>query len=137
MKYKKHSKRTVIAAGVVLVTIVCAILGFSTLHGIESEHNYADNFPLPQDQRHIKEIELKNVLRDYDKKNIAEAYVFLNGLDDLDDEITNAYITIIYQEKNPDIEMQREIKSLASEELELDIQDIYVDYIDFESYTSN
>lgn len=134
MKHKKHSKRTVIAAGVILVTIVCAILGFSTLHAIENEHNYADNYPLPQDQKHIKEIELKNVLCNYDKKNIAEAYVFLS---DLDDEITNAYITIICQEKNPNSEMQSGIKSLASEELGLDIQNIYIDYIDFESFTSN
>ena len=58
-------------------------------------------------------------------------------LSDLDDEITNAYITIICHEKNPSSEMQNEIKSLASENLELDIQNIYVDYIDFESFTSN
>lgn len=134
MKHKKHSKRTVIAASVIMVAIVCAILGFSTLHDIENEYNYADNYPLPQDQKHIKEIELKNVLRNYDKNNIAEAHVFLS---DLDDEITNAYITIICQEKNPNSEMQSGIKSLASEELGLDIQNIYVDYIDFESYTSN
>lgn len=134
MKHKKHSKKTVIAASVIMVAIVCAILGFSTLHDIENEYNYADNYPLPQDQKHIKEIELKNVLRNYDKKNIAEAYVFLS---DSDDEITNAYITIICQEKNPNSEMQGGIKSLASEELGLDIQNIYVDYIDFESYTSN
>lgn len=134
MKHKKHSKRTVVAAGVILITIVCTILGFSALQGIESEHNYADNYPLPQDQKNIKEIELKNVLCNYDKKNIVEAYVFLS---DLDDEITNAYITIICQEKNPSSEMQSGIKSLAAEELGLDLQNIYVDYIDFESFTSN
>lgn len=134
MKHKKHSTRTVIVASVILVTIVCAVLGLSTLHGIENEHAYADNYPLPQDQKRIKEIELKNVLRNYDKENIAEAYAFLS---DLDGEITNAYITIICQEKNPDSEMQSGIKSLASEELGLDIQNIYVDYIDIESFTSN
>lgn len=134
MKHKKHSKRTVVAAGVILITIVCTILGFSALQGIENEHNYADNYPLPQDQKNIKEIELKNVLCNYDKKNIVEAYVFLS---DLDDEITNAYITIICQEKNPSSEMQSGIKSLAAEELGLDLQNIYVDYIDFESFTSN
>lgn len=134
MKHKKHSKRTVVAAGVILSAIVCAILGFSALHGIENGHNYADNYPLSQDQKNIKEIELKKVLCNYDKKNIAEAYVFLS---DLDDEIINAYITIICQEKNPASEMQSGIKALASEELGLDIQNIYVDYIDLESFTSN
>lgn len=134
MKHKKHSKRTVIAASVILVTIVCAVLGFSTLRSVENEHNYADNFPLPQDQKHIKEIELKEALCNYDKKNIAKAYIYLS---DLDGEITDAYITIICQEKNPNSEMQSGIRSLASEELELDIQNIHVDYIDYETFTSN
>ena len=134
MKHKKYSKRTVIVASTILVTIVCAILGFSTLHGIENEHNYTDNFPLPQDQKNIKAIELGDTLRDYDKKNISKADVYLS---DLDGEITNAYITIICQEKNPDSEMQSGIKSLASEKLGLDIQNINVDYIDYETFTSN
>ena len=134
MKHKKFSKRTVIVASAILVTIVCAILGGNTLHGTENKHNYADNYPLPQDQKHIKEIELRNALRDYDKKNIVKAVVYLS---DLDGEITNAYISIMYQEKIPDSEMQSGIKSLASEELGLDIQNIYVDYIDLDSFTSS
>lgn len=134
MKHKKHSKRTVIVASSFLVTIVCAILGFSTLQGIENGYSYADNYPLPQDQKHIKEIELKNIICNYDKKSIAEAYAFLS---DSDGEITDAYITIICQGKTPDFEMQSGIKSLASEELELDVQNIYVDYVDFESFISN
>lgn len=52
-----------------------------------------------------------------------------------DGEITNANIAIAGQEKNPDSEMLSGIISLASEELELDIQNIYLDYIDFESLT--
>lgn len=134
MKHKKHSKRTVIAASVILAAFVCTILGFNTLHVIENKHNYADNYPLAQDQKNIKEIELTDALRNYDKKNIAEAYVFLS---DLDDEITNAYITVVCQEKNPNSEMQSGIKSLVSEELGLDNQNIYVEYIDVESYISN
>ena len=43
----------------------------------------------------------------------------------------------ICQEKNPNSELQSGIKSLASEELGLDIQNIYVDYMDLESFTSN
>lgn len=136
MKHKTYSKRTVIAASVILVTIVCAILGLSTLRGVEKisiGHNYADNFPLSQDQKRIKEIELIDVLRNYDKNNISEAYVFLG---DSDGEITNSSIMIICREKIPNIEMQSEIKSLVSEEIGLDIQNIYIDYMDFESFTS-
>ncbi len=134
MKYKKHSKRIVVAASVILAAVVCAILGFSTLRSIENQHDYADNYSLPQDQKNIKAIELRNALLDYDQKNVVEAYVFLS---DLDDEITKAYIMIICQEKNPNSELQSGIKSLASEELGLDIQNIYVDYMDLESFTSN
>ncbi len=134
MKYKKHSKRIVVAASVILAAVVCAILGFSTLRSMENQHDYADNYSLPQDQKNIKAIELRNALLDYDQKNVVEAYVFLS---DLDDEITKAYIMIICQEKNPNSELQSGIKSLASEELGLDIQNIYVDYMDLESFTSN
>ena len=61
----------------------------------------------------------------------------VGSLSDLDDEITKAYIMIICQEKNPNSELQSGIKWLASEELGLDIQNIYVDYMDLESFTSN
>lgn len=137
MNHKNYSKRTVIAASTFFVTAVCVILGFSTLRDIGNEHKgnaYADNYSLPHDKKHIKEIELKNILCNYDEKNIAEVYVFLN---DLDGEITNAHITIICQEKNPDSEMKSEIKTLASEELELDNQKIHIEYMDFDSFTSN
>lgn len=134
MKHKKYSNRTVITASIILVIIVCAVFGFSALRSIENRHSYADNYPLPQDQKHIKAIELRRALRDYDEKNIAEAYVFLS---DLDGEITNAYITLICYEENPSSEMQSGIKSLISEELGLDIQNIYIDYMDYESFTAN
>ena len=58
-------------------------------------------------------------------------------LSDLDGEITNAYVYIVYQTKNPDSEMQSGIKSLVSEELGLDNSNIYVAYMDFDSYTSD
>ncbi len=117
--------------------IVCGILGVSTLRSAgnaQKNSSYADNYPLPSDQKRIKEIELKKSLRECYKNKITEAYVFLS---DSDDEITDAYITVIGKEEKPDSEMQGGIKSLASEELKLDVESIYVDYIDFESFTSN
>lgn len=137
MKHKKYSKRTVVTASIILTIIVCGILGFSTLSGVgngQKSSSYADNYLLPSDQKRIKEIELKKSLRDYYKNKITEAYVFLS---DSDDVITDAYITVVGKEEKPDSEMQRGIQSLASEELKLDVESIYVDYIDFESFTSN
>ncbi len=134
MKYKKYSKRTIIVASVVLGTVVCTILWLSTLRGIENKYSYVDNYSLSQDKNNIKEIELRDALRNYDEKNIVDAYVFLN---DLDGGVTNAYITIICQEKNPNSEMIHGIKSFASEELGLPISNIDIDYIDVESFTSD
>ena len=134
MKHKKFSKRTVVIASVILITIVCIISFGGTLFAIENEHNYADNFPLPQDQKRIKEIELRNAIRDYDRKNIVEAYVFLS---DLDGEITNAYANIVCRAKNPDSEMKSGIKALVSEELGLDNSNIDVLYMGLDSYISD
>ena len=137
MKHKKYSKRTVVTASIILTIIDCGILGFSTLSGVgngQKSSSYADNYLLPSDQKRIKEIELKKSLRDYYKNKITEAYVFLS---DSDDVITDAYITVVGKEEKPDSEMQRGIQSLASEELKLDVESIYIDYIDFESFTSN
>ena len=136
MKHRKYSRRTVTAAGVILVTMVCAVLGISAMQGIEDGtggNGYADNFPQPEAQKRIKGIELREALRDYDKKNIAEAYVFLS---DMDGEITDAHILIICQEQDPGSEMQSGIRTLAAEELGLDIQNIFVEYMDAESFTS-
>ncbi len=136
MKHRKYSRGTVTAAGVILVTMVCAVLGVSAMRGIEGGHNgdgYADRVSRAEDQKHRKEIELKKVLRDYDEKNIEEAHVFLS---DLDGEITDAHIMIICREKNPGSGMQSGVKSLAAKELGLDSQNIYVEYMDAESFTS-
>ena len=137
MRHEKYSKRTVIAASIVLVAFVCTLLGLSSLRYIENEYKgliYADYYPLPPDQKYINEAECSKVLCNYDKENIAKAYVYLS---DLYGEITNAYIVIIYQKKIPDSQMQSEIKSLASKELGLDNQNVSIDYIAFESFTSN
>lgn len=134
MEYNRYSKRTIAAASVILAAVVCTVLGLGTLRITGSSHSYADNYSMPQDQMNMKEIELRDTLCNYDKKNIAEAYVFLN---DSDGEVTNAYITIICQEKNPSAKMQSDIKSLAFEKLGIAAPDINIDYIDFESFTSN
>lgn len=132
MEHKKYPKRAVIAASMVLFSVVCTVLGFSTLFAMKNKHIYIDNFS-PQMQMRIKESEIGEILRDYDNKNIIDAHVSLN---DLNDEITNAYIFIICHEKTLSSKTLREIKSLVSEKLELDISNIHVNYRDFETFPS-
>lgn len=131
MNYKKSSKRTVLAASAILATIVCAILGASALCSAESGHYYTDNLSL-EDQMYVREHELKNILLEYDEENIVMAYVDLMHLDG---EIMKAYISIAGHDKNPDSEMIDGMTMLASEELGLDISNIDLIYIDFESLT--
>ena len=45
-------------------------------------------------------------------------------------------VCIICQEQDPGSEMQSGIRTLAAEELGLDIQNIFVEYMDAESFTS-
>lgn len=133
MKQKKYSRATVITAGILLVTVVCAVLGLSTLHGTENKGGYvtyADNDALAQDPKYLKENELIKIIRDYGKENIVLANVYLNYSDG---KVAGAYIGIAGLEKNPDSEMLSGLKSLVSEELELDISNIYLNYTDFES----
>lgn len=152
MKHKKYSKGTVVAASAILVAIVCAVLAVGALLGMGNEHNYADNILSPQDQKRMKEIELRESLRNYDKENILDAYVLLNDSDsevtseditvmckvsNSDVEITSAYILIMCKEYNLNSEIRSEIKSLIAEELDLDISNITVDYLDFETIASN
>ena len=70
------------------------------------------------------------IIRDYNKENIVLANVYLNYSDG---KIAGAYIGIAGLGKNPDSEMLSGLKSLVSEELDLDISNIYLNYTDFES----
>ena len=124
MKHTKYSKRAVIAASAILVTTVCVILGISTLYGAD-RHDFMDNFTL-QEQMQIREAKLRETIHNYDKENNPTVLVSIDYLES--GEITNVYI-FIGQEENPDSEMMSEIKALASKELGVDIQNIYLEYI--------
>ena len=124
MKHTKYSKRAVIAASAILDTTVCVILGISTLYGAD-RHDFMDNFTL-QEQMQIREAKLRETIHNYDKENNPTVLVSIDYLES--GEITNVYI-FIGQEENPDSEMMSEIKALASKELGVDIQNIYLEYI--------
>ncbi|MDE7045722.1 MAG: M56 family metallopeptidase, partial [Acetatifactor sp.] len=131
MKHRKYSKRTVLAACIILVTFVCVVLGISTFHHMGNEYRYssAESWAqVPKVVNYMKEIETVKVIRNYDKENIAAAYVYLK---DLDGMLSDAYIFLMCYEKRPDSEWESGVKSLVSEELELDIQKIHVEYADF------
>lgn len=134
MEYKKYSKKTVITASLFLGLIVCGIFGLVSLNGTEKEKaEWVINNMAPSDQKRYKEIKLKESLCAFEKNDIVDAYVYLG---ESGENITNATILVICQEKNPSPEMKSGILSLASEKLSLDAQDIRIDYLDVDTFTS-
>ncbi|MBR1390774.1 MAG: hypothetical protein IJ567_04905 [Lachnospiraceae bacterium] len=78
-----------------------------------------------------KEIELKQMLLDYDKDHIVEVSVFLQ---EDDDAITAADILVVSKEKIMNAEEQDKIQALASEYLKLDVHNINLECVDSEKF---
>lgn len=134
MKYKKYSRKTVVLASVILGIIVCGVFSLSSLSGTgKDDDEWMMNNLDPAHQKRYKAIKLEEALRTFEKKNIVDAHVYLG---EPEEDITNATILIVCQEKNPSSEMKSEIRTLVSEKLALDEQDIRIDYMDVETFTS-
>lgn len=82
-------------------------------------------------QRLGDEIELKNVIKNFDIENIVDVDVWISLGDS--DKITDVYIIII---SNEDIADKDGLVSLASENLNFDSENIHIDYMDVENLTS-
>ena len=78
-----------------------------------------------QRQSSMKEIELNQALCDYDKDNIVGAYVHVGVADD---EIIAANILVESKGEITDAE-QDKIKAIAAEILNLDAENIYIQYV--------
>lgn len=138
MKYTDFSRKTFILSGVLLVIILFGTCYFSAASSADNTKNgnsviYAADLTSFEKHKIDKEIELKKVLHNYDKKNIVETWVFLG---DSDNEITYASIFIVSHEEITDSVKKDELVSLASKCLNLEKNDIYMDYMDVETFTS-
>lgn len=137
MKHTNFSKRTIVFSSVFFVIILCGTFylgaaGSTNNTQSESSAAYAALTPLEK-QKHDKELELKKVIHNFDKKNIIETWVFLG---DSDNEITYASIFIVTQEEITDSSKKEALISLAAESLNLNVENIYIDYMDVETFTS-
>lgn len=135
MKHTFFSRKAIILSTVLLAIILFGTFYFvvvrSTVNtGNEDNITYAEAV---QKQKYDKEIELKEILGNFDKENIVETWVFLG---DSDNEITHANILIVGHEKIIDSSKKDALMSLASESLNLDIQNIDMEYMDVETFTS-
>lgn len=127
------SRKAIVLSSAFLVLILCGAFYFSAASGTSNTKNgdivaYIET-PFER-QRHVKEIELTENIRNFDKENIVDVWTFLGSSDN---EITYANIFIVSQEE---IINKDELMLLASENLNLDIKNIYIESMDVEEYTS-
>ena len=78
-----------------------------------------------QRQSYMKEIEVKQALYDYDKDNIVVVAVHAGVSDD---EIIDANIFIVSKDEITDADEQDKIRAIAAEILNLDAENIYIQY---------
>lgn len=136
MKQIIFSRKTIVLTSVFLIIILCGTFYFGvtgSADNIESGSviTYANLTPLEK-QKLEKELELKKVLCDFDD-NLLDVSVYLEGSDK---DITFASIFIISEEEITDSVQKSKLMLLASENLNLDIENIAVDYIDIKTLTS-
>lgn len=133
MKHTKSSKKTMILSGIFLVIILCGTFYLGTAGSTGTTDVAATELTSFERQKHEKEIELKKIVQNYDKKNIVETWIYLG---DSDNEITNANILIVSHEEITNSAQKDEIMSLAAENLNLDVKKIYIAYMDVETFNS-
>ena len=114
------------------------VIGICFLTNASQEYQFNESIPTDlspaEVQTHKKEIELQQILRDYDKDNITEVAVILEDFDDID---AYANIVVVGKEKVMDEDEQNNMKTIASEFLNIDGLNIYLVYVDSETLYSH
>lgn len=137
MRHRDFSKKTVFISGILLGIVICATLCIGTARASANRESggvitYADESPM-QRQRHKKEIELKQVISDYDPDNIAGVWVYLDGSDQ---EITSANIMVACRDEIADTDELDQLKAVAAEHLKLEEENINLECMDMEAFTT-
>ncbi len=114
------------------------VIGICFLTNASQEYQFNESIPTDLSpalvQTKKKEIELQQMLLDYDKDNITEVAVLLQDLDDVD---ASASIVVVGKEKVINVDEQNNMKSFVSEYLNIDVLNIYLVYIDNETFYSH
>lgn len=114
------------------------VIGICFLTNASQEYQFNESIPTDLSpalvQTKKKEIELQQVLLDYDKDNITEVAVLLQDLDNVD---SSANIVVVGKEKVMDEDEQNNMKTIASEYLNIDGLNIYLVYVDSETLYSH
>lgn len=137
MKPKDFPKKIIYLACILLFIIICGTVYFGIARNSANPESrdaiaYADESSI-QRQWDLKEIEVKQALCDYDKDNIEEVAVYVETSAN---EIISANIFVASKDKITDEDEQDKIKTIASELLNLDAQNINIEYNDSETFPS-
>lgn len=137
MKHKDFPKKTIYLSCILLVIIICGTFYLGIARSSTNLENrdmitYADATPI-QRQKLEKKIEVKQALCDYDKDNIVEVWL---SLKDSDNEIISANIFVVSKDKITDVDEQDKIKAIASEHLNLNAQNVSLEYMDSETFST-
>lgn len=135
MKHKGFSKRTIYLSFILLVIIICSTFYLGIAKNTGNSGNggritSADQTPI-QRQKTEKEIEVMQALYDYDKENIVGVWV---AVEDSDNEIVSANILVVSKNGITDANEQDRIEEIASGHLNLNVQDISLQYMDSETF---
>lgn len=137
MKHKIFPKKYVVVGIMIVIAlfgILCSRCAIDKAYYTNSSGVIEYISPTPSQEEKIEmEILLKEDLYNYDKNNIAHVAVYL---EDLNNEIIHANIFIVSHKEITDPDQRDEIVSLAAENLNLNIEDISVDYMDVETFTT-
>ena len=136
MKHQVFPKKTVYLSCILLAFIICGTFYLGIARSAANSGSggiittYTDVSPI-QREKIVKELELRQKLCDYDKDNIVKVWVHLECSDD---EIISTNIFVVSKDEITDVAEQEKIKTMASEYLNLDAQNVSLDYMDVETF---
>lgn len=114
------------------------VIGICFLTNASQEYQFNESIPTDLSpalvQTKKKEIELQQVLLDYDEDNINKVAVLLQDLDNVD---ASADIVVVGKEKVMDEDEQNNMKTITSEYLNIDALNINLVYVDNETFYSH
>lgn len=125
---RKHFPRKILYLSCALLAVlICGTILFSINNSEHENARTSTDKNSSQRQRYLKEIEVMQALCDYDKDNIEDVTVHVETSDL---EITSANIFVICKDKMIDSAEQDQIKAIALECLNLDSQNVNIEYGD-------
>ncbi len=137
MKHKDFSRNYIYLSAILIVLISCATFYLGVTRSSMNLENggivTSTDTSLIQRQKLEKEIEIKQALCDYDQDNIVGVWA---AFENSDREIVTANIFVVSKDEIVDVDEKNKIKAIVSHCLNLDDQNISLEYMGQETFIS-